>query len=213
MFEQGKRRRRKRRGFNFNYRQHFLLQSLITLGISVKGFIGAVGLLSISLFRPMLGSRRRPKSEQSTVICSHTFHSLKTSTYLCVTHTHTDSLEGFCVGTVCWMYISAAEMSRWWWWSGGGGRDVSESCNMLQAASFALMPLRKAALCSLSSHTSAAQVLCGAWDDPMCLQLEGKTMHRRAVSYNFYYHLICTLSCCTRLPVCCCFFLAFVFQF
>lgn len=176
----------------------------------MKGFIGAVGLLSISLFRPMLGSRRRPKSEQSTVICSHTFHSLKSSTHLCVTHTHRLNGGLLCRYSMLAVY-SAAEMS--WWWSGGGGRDASESCNMLQAASFALMPLRKAALYSLSSHTSAARVLCSAWDDPMCLHLEGKTMHRRAVTYNFYYHLICTLSCCTRLPVCCCFFWAFVFQF
>lgn len=44
-------------GQDFNYRQHFLLQPLITQGISLKVFIGALGLQSISsLFGPMLGS-------------------------------------------------------------------------------------------------------------------------------------------------------------
>ena len=51
------RRRGGEGGIYFNYRQHFLLQSLITQGIILKVFIGALGLLSISLlFGPMLGS-------------------------------------------------------------------------------------------------------------------------------------------------------------
>lgn len=144
-------------GVHFNYRQHFLLRSLITLGISAKGFIGARGLLSISLFRPMLGSRRRP-SLKCTVIYSHTFHSLKKQhSSVSHTHAHTRRLTG---GLLCWysrldVYFSCREEP--------GRRVWNLATRCKQPPSHSCLSEKQL---GLRSHVSAARALCGVrWSD------------------------------------------------
>lgn len=56
------------RGFYFNYLQRFLHRSLITLEITLKGFMGASGLMCISLLL-LLPYRRRARLKR-TIICT-----------------------------------------------------------------------------------------------------------------------------------------------